>query len=292
MDFVEFFRSGTTLFAATPNQLVWALAISAAMFIAIYTMQTIALAVISKREGYKLRWMAFLPFFNTFYIGYVSQKNRIFGKNPKYFSLALSLLELFTVAGYALYYVSFFYLLFQGYINYEPVEAMGITQGVLYEPTLLEEIVPYSLAWMAWCVKYVDIILGFIELFYVMLKVFVLIAFFQTYAYRKFYLLALFSSIFPIFGILAFFVRKNKGVNYREYIRQMQERQYRQYQQYYQQFGQSNPYNFNPYQNSTPPNPQEKEQREQPESNPFGDFNESKKQSPEQPQDINPFEDF
>ena len=102
--------------------------------------------------------------------------------------------------------------------------------------------------WASWCFNYLnDWILRFVDLAFLVLQVFVLAAFFQTYAARRYFLFTITSIIFPIQGILFFVLRNNRGMNYGEFIRGEQERQYRMYQQYRQQNFDGNPYNQNPY---------------------------------------------
>ena len=104
-----------------------------------------------------------------------------------------------------------------------------------------------------------------------------MICFFQTYASRRYLLFAITSVLFPVSGILFFIVRNNKGINYRDYIRNEQARQYKMYQQYQQYYHQqqqnggnpydSNPYERNPYESAPEGN---SSQRQTPPDDPFG----------------------
>ena len=89
---------------------------------------------------------------------------------------------------------------------------------------------------------------AWVDLIFLALQVFVLSAFFQTFAARRYFLFTITSVLFPIQGILIFILRNNRGMNYREFMRREQERQYRVYQQYYRQNQGSDPYGQNGYQ--------------------------------------------
>ena len=49
-------------------------------FATVFVFEGVALYTIAKREGYKNKWMAFIPFFNTYYIGVCAQKNKCMNK--------------------------------------------------------------------------------------------------------------------------------------------------------------------------------------------------------------------
>lgn len=248
MDFIEYFEFGANLSSGGyPNELITAIIVGCIGYAIVYTFQAITLYTIGKRNGYGHVWMAFVPFVNTYYMGVVAEKNKIFNAKPKYFSLALAILEFLLFVGFVIYYVSVYALDGMGYI----VQVLNSDSfwGEYYSYEL-SSTVPSSMAWMGWCYDYLGTILYYVQLVYVLIEVFVLIAFFQTYAHGRYFIMALFSALFPIAGIIMFFVRKNKPMNYRDYMRMVQERRYRQYQQN-QQYG--NPYNYNPY-NGNPNN--------------------------------------
>lgn len=246
MDFVEFFEFGISFYTGTDyiQELIYGLIIGLVCFGVIYTFQAISLYTIGKRNGYGHLWMAFVPFVNTYYMGVVSEKNKIFNVKPKYFSLALAILEFLLVAGNVIYYVSVYVL--GGMGKLELVEQSYTYMGYIYTSYVAQpsSSVPSAMAWMAWCFNYLGTICTYVNLAYVLIRVFVLISFFQTYAHGRYFIMALFSALFPIAGLIMFFIRKNKPMNYRDYTRMVQERRYRQYQQN-QQYG--NPYNYNPY---------------------------------------------
>ena len=215
-------------------------------FAIVYIFQSVGLFVIAGNEGYKNRWMAFVPFLNTYYLGVCAQKNRAFKSvDTRYLSLAAAILEALLVAGYIVLYVAQFKLLDAGCI-YE-VQSENSYGYIITEYVLRG--VPMNLLWAAWCFECLNLyILTWVDLIFLALQVFVLSAFFQTFAARRYFLFTITSVLFPIQGILIFILRNNRGMNYREFMRREQERQYRVYQQYYRQNQGSDPYGQNGYQ--------------------------------------------
>lgn len=220
-------------------------------FLIVFVFQAVGLYVIAGHEGYKNRWMAFVPFANTYYIGVCGQKNRAFSSvDTRYLSLAAAVLEFLLVGGYIVFYVAQFQLLEAGCV-YEWVEETSYGFSL---PSYVLRNVPVELAWAAWCFECLDrYILTWVDLVFLILQVFVLSAFFQTYSARRYFLFTVTSILFPIQGILIFILRNNRGMNYREFMLREQERQYKMYQQYRQSYDQ-NPYNQNPYSRDDPYN--------------------------------------
>ncbi|MDE6597048.1 MAG: hypothetical protein K2K60_00220 [Clostridia bacterium] len=226
------------------SNLLWVqLLVGGLCFLIVFIFQAVALFTIATREGYKHRWMAFIPFFNTYYIGVCAQKNRFYKIDTKMISLVAAIFEFVLFACFILYYVGCYYV-----APYEEkIEATNMF-GMQMAEYRLNDQVPANLAWAAWIYNYMyRYILKYLNLVYMLLQIVVLICFFQTYACRRYVLFTITSILFPIQGILFFVVRNNKGVNYREYLRNEQARQYRMYQQYQQQNFENNPYNQNPY---------------------------------------------
>lgn len=217
-------------------------------FAVVYVFQAVALFVISGREGLKNRWMAFVPFFNTYYIGVCAQKNRCLGKiDTKIVSLIAAMLEVVLFAGYLVNDVAFELLRSANLIEY-PAEDLTYGFLMLKTPQLSASIAAYpELYWAEWCFYNLsNSVLWWIELISLFLQVLVLSSFFQTYAARRYFLFTLTSVLFPVQGVLFFIVRNNRATSYRDYVRAEQERQYRMYQQYRQNNAQ-NPYDQNPY---------------------------------------------
>lgn len=247
MDFFEY-ASVAQIFVNSDTWYV-PLIVGGLCFLTVFVFQAVGLFIIAGREGYKNRWMAFIPFFNTYYIGVCGQKNRTFKTvDTRIFSLIAAILEVLLVVGYVLNYVARFLL-----ISYNLIEYVDSTNGygLMWQTEVLSSSIREypELFWAGWCFEFLDkFILSFMELAFLVMQVFTLSAFFQTFAARRYMLFTITSLLFPVQGILIFILRNNSGMNYREFVRREQERQYRMYQQYRQQqsFDQ-NPYNQNPY---------------------------------------------
>lgn len=247
MDFFEY-ASVAQIFVNSDTWYV-PLIVGGLCFLTVFVFQAVGLFIISGREGYKNRWMAFIPFFNTYYIGVCGQKNRTFKTvDTKIFSLIAAILEVLLVVGYVLNYVARFLL-----ISYNLIEYVESTNGygLMWQTEVLSSSIREypELFWAGWCFEFLDkFILSFMELAFLVMQVFTLSAFFQTFAARRYMLFTITSILFPVQGILIFILRNNSGMNYREFVRREQERQYRMYQQYRrQQSFDQNPYNQNPY---------------------------------------------
>ncbi len=247
MDFFEFTGIAGMFIPSSlhPFTALWvALLIGGILFAVVYGFQAAALWVISGREGYKHRWMSFVPFLNTYYIGVLSEKNRIYNIPAKRFSLVLAILEAVCVGLFIFDYVCSG-IVFAGDLYVEVTQTDMIT-GLEYASGYAASTAIQG-TWLAWVFDYFSgYVLNWINLAYILFNVLVVISFFQTYACRYFVVYSLFSVFFPIKGILFFVVRKNRSTNYRNYVRNQQQARYEMYQQYNRQNG-GNPYGYNPY---------------------------------------------
>lgn len=264
MDFFEY----ASVAATFVNKLWVQLLVGGICFAIVFVFQAIALFTIAKREGYKNKWMAFVPFLNTYYIGVCAQKNKFHTVDARTIGLLTAVFEFILFAFYVLYYVACYLV-----SGYEVEQATVITFfGVTRTATEYSLVgVPEKLAWAAWMYNYMyRYILRFVDLLFLVCQVCLLITFFQTYACRRYVLFAVTSILFPIQGILFFVVRNNKALNYKEFLRNEQARVYRMYQQQQQQNFNRNPYNQNPY-SGTPGDGAPENGRSGPED-PFGDL--------------------
>lgn len=265
MDFFKY--SAIALEYINSDTLYVPLIVGTLCFLLVFIFEAVGMFIIAGREGYKNRWMAFIPFFNTYYIGVCAQKNRLFKNvSTTTFSMIAAIVEAVLFVGFLVDYIACFQLILGNCLN--PI-------------VVSDEIVGYQLinitsenAWAAWCYECLyDYILSWLQLVFIALQVFVFSAFFQTYASRKYLIFTIMSVLFPICGILIYILRNNRGMNYRDFMRMEQERQYRMYYQY------SNPNNNDPYANgnnrpysgyqNTPYNPPES--RPSPED-PFSEY--------------------
>lgn len=246
---MDFFKYAQFVQGCTNNETEWvSYLIGALCYAIVFIFSAVALFTIAVREGYKHKWMAFVPFFNTYYIGVCGQKNRCFNLDAKKVAMAAAILDFILVVGYSVYYIGNAMLASGGYLKASYNTMYGFS-FVEYE--VLD--VPQSLEWAKWCFyNLYDVFLWWLQLVYLFLYIMVLSCFFQTFAARRYFIFTFTCIILPIQGILFFILRNNRGMNYRDYLRREQEKQYRMYQQYNRQNDPynnpyNNPYNRNPY---------------------------------------------
>ncbi len=266
MEFFEFASITELAFMSDVyKRYLWSyLVIGGCLFAVVYILQSVALYTIASREGFKNKWMAFVPFFNTYYIGVVSDKNNVFKVKAKYVSLAAAIVEAVYCALAVLYYVAM-YLIFKGGYAEPIYETMVYGTQIDFLSGYNLETLPEHLNWAGWVFANLqDYVLYWVQLAYIILKVFILVSFFRTYAARRYFLFSLFSVFFPLGGVFMFVVRNNRGKSYMEYIREQQQMQYRMYQEYMRNHGadgQNNGSNYggqnNPYEQQRPSTPPE-----------------------------------
>ena len=283
---MDFFEYASFAGEFAPYTLWVQLLIGGLCFAIVFIFEAIALFTIATKNGYKNRWMAFIPFVNTYYIGVCAQKNRFYNVSPKTIGLATAIFEAVLVTLYIISLVAS--ILVKDYLVEVEDTYLGLVVST-YQLNAGE--VPNNLQWAAWVYNYMDkYIIRILNLVYMILEIILLICFFQTYACRRYILFSITSVIFPIMGILFFIVRNNQGVNYKDFMRAEQARQYQQYQQYRQQnynpYNQNynqNPYNHNPY--NPPPNGGSG-------TDPFDDFGKNGENGNSGNSQNDPFEDF
>lgn len=256
MEFISFTDTADTLFLLIGNDVykryLWIyFLIGAICFAIVYAFKAAALFIIARREGYNHRWMAFVPFLNTYYTGVVSSKNKILSLKPATVAIVAAAIEFVYVAMYIVYCVAQLLIFEGGYatpdINYM---AVGNEVREIFTGSYVLGELPHSLDWAGWVFTYFNsAFLYWLSLLNLVLTIFLMIAFFQTYACRRYVLFALLASIFSISGILMFAVRNNAGKNYGQYLKEKQYRQYQMYQEYMRQNGgfNNNNYGSNPY---------------------------------------------
>lgn len=269
MDFFEY----ASVAAMFVNTLWVQLLVGAVSFAIVFVFQAIALYTIARREGYKNKWMAFIPFVNTYYIGVCAQKNKFHNIDARTLGLITAVFEFLLFAFYILYYVACYLVIDYEIATETTTTVMGISR-TFTEYSL--EGVPENLAWAAWMYNYMyRYILRFVDLLFLLCQICLLMTFFQTYSCRRYVLFTVTSVLFPIQGILFFVVRNNKALNYKEFLRSEQARVYRMYQQQQQQNFNRNPYSRNPY-NQNPytdsPNNDSTEYGGSAPEDPFGDL--------------------
>ena len=267
--------------------------IAGCCFTLVYVFEAVALFTIAKREGFKNKWMAFVPILNTYYIGVVSEKNNILRFKAKHVALAAAVIEAVYIALNIFYYVAMAIIFKGGYAEpvydiryigpYEVEVLTGYTQVTNF---------PLELQWAWWVFANIqNFVIYWVQLVYVILNVFVMIAFFRTYASQRYTLFSVLCILLPVKGIVMFAVRNNRAQNYIDYIKQMQQRRYYMYREYMR----NNPPPQGGYGNVPPPpqggmynapNGSEQSQGGRPDD-PFGGLGEERKG-----QDNDPFDEF
>ncbi len=215
----------------------------------VYAFLVVGLFIIAKREGFKNKWMIFIPILNTFYFGVCAKKNKLFGAiDARIVSAICAVLELALVVCNVMYYVSFETLISSGNLS-EVLWDDGY--GYTYYVYQLNGTVPASLSWASWCyMDLPDYVTWWLDILYMVLQLATFVLFFKTYAARRYLLFSITGVLFPIQGILVYTVKGNKGYNYNDFIRQQQQVQYQAYQQQMRNNPNGgNPYSTNPYDN-------------------------------------------
>lgn len=274
---IDFFEYSSLVEYFNVNKLWVDFLVGGLCFAIVFIFQSVGLFTIAAHEGYKHKWMAFIPFLNTYYMGVCAQKNKFYNFDARKIALVVMIAEIIMFAGYVFYYSCCNIVFTHDWLKSTPTDDQFLGMTVNTQ----EYIGPERYAWMGWVTLHLaTYVLSPLELVFIILQTALLICFFQTYAANRYVLFTIASLIFPIQGILIFVVRNNAGMNYREYIRRQQERQYRIYQQYRQQQNfDGDPYNQNPYSrgNGAPPPPENDDpfdgEGKQPENDdPFDEF--------------------
>lgn len=237
MEFFEFASLSEMMFYTDEyKRQLWAyMLIGALCFAMVYIFEAVALYTIAKRNGFKNKWMAFLPVLNTYYIGVVSKKNL----KGIYIPIIAAAAEGVYIILYIVYYIALALIFKGGYA------------APVYEPTIIGNLsvesltgyvsvnLPESLNWAWWVFVNIEYyVIYWVQLIYTIANVFLLVAFFRTYSSPRYILFSIVSVLLPVKGIFMFAVRNNAGKNYGQYLNEQRQRQYNMYQDYMRQNGQ------------------------------------------------------
>ncbi len=294
------------------------LSAGAALFALCLILGGFGLYKMAKNKGKKYRFLAFIPFANTFYAGYVAGETRVFGQKMKRMGLYAMLAEIVYVALNVLILVADILM-----INY--YQEIEVTSSydpdyhyMTYGPTFTS--VPSSLRWL-YTATYANSGFGWAYILnYVFFIVYVLFlgitlnALFRQYAPRGYIGYVLLCILFPVRGFVFFALRNRAPVDYDEYMRRRMEEYARRQQQYgpYGPYGQGpygpygqGPYNQPPYNNGQPPYSSGQPTYGPQQGEPFSDFggaangqngqggqSNGQGNGPTPPPDDDPFSDF
>lgn len=179
-----------------------------AIYLILLVFGGIGLNKLAKKQGLKQRWMAFLPFFNTYYAGKLAGETQFFGQKMKRVGLYAMISEI-------LYVGLRLFVLVADIISFFPqYRTLEITDGVI--EGVDNDAMP---AWIEPAVTYGNLVAYLIWFFAIVFLCVLYVAFFRKYYARGPILLAFLSTIFPFRGITIFAVRNNAPVDYNDYIR-------------------------------------------------------------------------
>lgn len=227
----------------TVKDLLTIFAVAGGIYVICLVFGGIGMYTMAKKAGLKNRWLAFIPFANTFYAGKLAGECNFFGQKMKRGGLYAAIAE-FVCAGLNVLYYVVIILLAPYYVVYPAgdVQTSGY-QGV-----------PDSLLWMVngkWVVNMLSTVAMIVQ---TVLLCIVFFALYRKYYARSPFMMTFVSVLFPFRGFVLFAVRNNTPVDYNEYVRRRAEEYRRQSGQppYDGQYGNqpyNQPYNNQPYNN-------------------------------------------
>ena len=169
----------------------------------------IGLNKLAKKQGLKHRWMAFLPFFNTYYAGKLAGETQFFGQKMKRVGLYAMIVEILYVGLQIFIRIANIISWFPQYLTIE------IKDGVP-RPEINDDVIP---AWIEPAVTYGNLVAYLLWFFVIVFFCVLFVAFFRKYYARGPILLAFLSAVLPFRGFTIFAVRNNAPVDYNAYIR-------------------------------------------------------------------------
>ena len=215
-----------------------------AIYLILLVFGGIGLNKLAKKQGLKQRWMAFLPFFNTYYAGKLAGETQFFGQKMKRVGLYAMISEI-------LYVGLQLFVLVADIISFFPeYRILELENGIL-SGVRNEEAMP---AWIMPAIDYGSLVAYLLWFFVIVFFCVLYVSFFRKYYARGPILLAFLSAVLPFRGFTIFAVRNNAPVDYNDYIRRRTQAYMRSngYQPPYgtygsQNNGQNGPQNDDPF---------------------------------------------
>lgn len=208
------------------------LVISGVCFAICYGLHAAALYKIAKNNGFKNKWMAFVPVLSTYYAGVLSRRNRVYNIDPKVLGIVTAVIEgLYLLV--CIFGTTSEFILFSGGYAY-PEYKTQILGGYVYQLLIGYRFVgvPAELVWTRNVYNLTNTVWADLLLFaLVICWTLLYICFFQTYAPEHYFGYSL-LSVLCFRGPVMFAARGGKAVSYRDYIIDLQRQRYQQYQQY------------------------------------------------------------
>jgi len=218
MELFEWLNVGTILYSTicswngieiTRNPLWICFAAALGVYLVCLILGGIAMNKMAKREGVTGRWMAFVPFLNTYFAGKLAGDLYFFGKKFNGGKIVTAVLEFFYIAS-----VFFNFLMIVILIPYREIVMQNGVESVRYNP-------PADLNWTVAAANASSIITN--VFYFLMLFMFAVVysALLRKYAPRSYIWLMLLSVLLPFRGVVLFALRNKEGMDYGEYIRRM-----------------------------------------------------------------------
>lgn len=232
-------------FNKADSWLIWVIA--AAVYIVICAFKGVGLYTMAKKRGKKpiLCLCGFVPFASTYLMGELAGELRMGKTKLKHLGLFVMLAELILCIGYGVQDISQS-IIFMDETLYvvRPVESGNLTYLTLY----FTEAVPSALVY---AMNFFSIFCGIFYFIWLVLFIFLCMAFFRAYAPASYIWMVVLCAIFPVItGFFAFAFRNREPIDYDKYMQARMERIRRAQQAQYGPYG---PYGGNPYgQNPNP----------------------------------------
>ena len=218
----------------TYTQLYISLGIAGGLLLLCLIFGGIGLYTMAKRAGYKHKWLAFLPFANTYYAGVIGGETSFFGAKMKRAGLYAMLAEFIYVA------LNVFVLVLNVYLSqfYENVEILSNTGEVIgTQYKLNTNLIPAYALWTVNASATLEIFTYLFSLVQLFLFCVLYNAVFRKYYARSPFLMTFLCAILPFRGFVLFAVRNNTPVDYNALMRQRMEAYTRAQQAQYGNYG-------------------------------------------------------
>ncbi len=212
------------------NQII-CVGVAAGLYIFCLIFGGIGLYSMAKRAGLKHKWLAFVPFANTYYAGTVAGEAYFFGQKMKREGLYAMLAEIVYVG------LNVFVLVIN-FLTYNPNYLYLDTSSYDYPVWSIDSSrFPVSLAWLPTAKIWSDPLSYLSEIVMIVFFFVVYNALFRKYYARGPMMMAFLSAIFPFRAFTLFAVRNNAPVDYNAYMKRKMEETMRSRQQYNGQYG-------------------------------------------------------
>ncbi len=218
---IRFYSEGAIMSDAVYFSIVFS--IPAALYIVCLIIGGLGLSRMAKFAGIGNRWMAFVPFLNTYYAQKLGGEASVFGAKMKRAGLYAMLIEIFYVVLNA-FSIALSIYLSQGAF-YE--EVTDIETGVTSSVFNLNR-VPANMRWAYFMTNdtgfgVLDITTGLLGLVLVFFFCVLYNSVFKKYYIRSPFLLTFLSAVLPGRAFCLYAVRNNAPVDYDAYLRRMRE---------------------------------------------------------------------